>query len=91
MCTESENRTKAPVEPRSYNEVLAGIEVRLDACRTLASLILESLPYPAECRDMACRVNEASDITVALADVIDLCREDIKRSYEQRSKGANHE
>ena len=87
MCTE----TKAPAEPMPCNEVLAGIEVRLDACRTLASLILESLPCPAEGRDMAYYVNEASNITVALADVIDMCREDIKRAYEQLEQGANHE
>lgn len=83
MCTECENNAKQEDKKRPMVGALADIEIRLESCRSLTSCILESLPMPGQGVDLSFYVNEAGNLTAALSDIIDLCREDVKRAYQQ--------
>ncbi len=82
MCTECQTKQAAVNKPPLVG-ALSDIECRLDALRSIASCTLESLPMPAEGRDMNYYVTEAGNLVAAMADIIDLCRDDVKRAYRQ--------
>lgn len=78
MCTECKN------QPRPAPAALADIECRLDSLRSIASCVLECCPA----RDMGGSnlmfyLNETSNLTAAMIDLLELCRDDVKRAYKQ--------
>lgn len=83
MCAECQEPAQTARKQSQFIGALSDIEVRLDALRSIASCTLESLPLPAEGCDMNYYVTEAGNLVAAMADIIDLCREDVKRAYKQ--------
>lgn len=84
-CQDQQAETPQQIEAMTP-AALCDIEMRLDSLRSIASCVLESLPLPSEGMDMTYYVNEASNLVAAMADILDLCREDVKRAYEQIRK-----
>lgn len=82
MCTDCQTKQAVGNKPPLVG-ALSDIEVRLDSLRSIASCTLESLPLPGQGVDMNYYVTEAGNLVAAMADIIDLCREDVKRAYEQ--------
>ncbi len=62
---------------------LFDLESRIDSCRTITSCILEHLPMPGQDVDLKPYVIDAGNLAAALADILDLCRDDVQRAYEQ--------
>jgi|JI6StandDraft_1071083.scaffolds.fasta_scaffold159615_2 hypothetical protein len=85
MCTKCQEKpalTPQQIEAK-IPSALCDVEMRLDSLRSLASCVLESLPVPQEGMDLAFYLNEASNLVAAMADILDLCREDVQKVYEQ--------
>ena len=85
MCTECQ--TKQALTPQQIESRIPGalydIESRIDALRSIATCVLESLPNQKEGVDLAYYVNEAGNLVAAMTDILDLCREDVQRTFEQ--------
>lgn len=91
MCNKCQETMQSVTKEPSIVGTLASIEIRLDACRSITGCILEYLPTSNEDSETAFCINEIGNLASALGDVLDLCREDVKRAYEKLGQGADHE
>lgn len=83
MCAKCQENTQPAKKEVPFIGALADIEVRIDACRSVTGCILEYLPPTSEDSGIAFHINEIGNLATALADILDLCRADVKRAYEQ--------
>lgn len=90
MCNKCQETMQPVTKKPDFVGTLAQLEVRLDACRSITGCILEYLPASTENSTTAFYVNEIGNLASALGDVLDLCREDVKRAYEKLGQGENH-
>lgn len=91
MCNKYQENMQSVKKEPSIVGTLASIEIRLDACRSITGCILEYLPASDKNHNTEFYINEIGNLATALGDVLDLCRKDVKRAYEQLEQGANHE
>ena len=87
MCNKCQETMQSVTKKPDFVSTLAQIEVRLDACHSITGCILEYLPTTTENSTTAFYVNEIGNLAVALNDILDLCREDVKCAYEQLGQG----
>lgn len=91
MCNKCQETMQSVTKKPDLASTLAQIESRLDSCHSITGCILEYLPSSREHRGIVSNIDEIGNLAAALGDVLDLCREDVKRVYEQPEQGANHE
>jgi len=91
MCNKCQETMQPVTKKPDLVSTLAQIEVRLDACRSITGCILEYLPASDQNPSMAFYINEIGNLATALGDVLDLCRENVKHTYDLLGQGANHE
>ena len=90
MCHKCEENKAAPVKPISVPGALYDIESRVDACITIVGCILELIPATNQGIDLTSRVIDVSNLAAALDDILGLCREDVKRTFEELGQRGNH-
>lgn len=91
MCNKCQETMQSITKEQSIVGTLASIEIRIDACRSITGCILEYMPTSNADRTTEFYFNEIGNLASALGDVLDLCREDVKRAYEKLGQGENHE
>ncbi|MBV6447866.1 hypothetical protein [Nitrosomonas sp.] len=91
MCNKCQETMQSVTKKPDLASTLAQIEVRLDACRSITGCILEYLPSSCDDRGIAFNIDEIGNLATALGDVLDLCRENVKHTYDLLGQGANHE
>mgnify|MGYP001765715591 CR=1 FL=1 len=91
MCNKCQETMQSVTKKPSIVGTLASIEIRIDACRSITGCILEYLPTSNADRSAEFYFNEIGNLASALGDLLDLCREDVKRAHEKLEQGANHE
>ena len=91
MCNKCQETMQSVTIKPDLASTLAQIESRLDSCHSITGCILEYLPASREHRGIVTHIDEIGNLAAALEDILDLCREDVKRVYGQLEQGANYE
>jgi len=91
MCDKCQETMRSTTKKQNLATTLAQIEIRLDACSSITSCILDCLPASHKDRSIVTHIDEIGNLAIALGDILDLCRENVKRAYERLEQGENHE
>ena len=91
MCNKCQETMQSVTKKPDLSSTLAQIESRLDSCHSITGCILEYLPSSREHRGIVSNIDEIGNLAAALEDILDLCREDVKRAYDLLNQGAEHE
>lgn len=91
MCDKCQETMQSATKKPDLANTLAQIEVRLDACSSITGCILDCLPPSYKDRSIVTHIDEVGNLAIALGDILDLCRENVKHAYDLLNQGANHE